>query len=156
MQGLKGESRCHLATPVKSGTVPQLYGQPTADVCLLAESGNPPGVLPHHSLRGKGGRALWRMHPSSPCRYGKGFFVRHIKTKEKRRMKRLIWLFCLLTLIVWNVALASAGAPEALTWLRARQNADGGFSGDCTQYCPTSGDCHGWRHHRRAIGCHER
>ncbi len=45
-------------------------------------------------------------------------------------MKRLIWLFCLLTLIVWNVAPASAGAPEALTWLRAHQNADGGFSGD--------------------------
>jgi len=45
-------------------------------------------------------------------------------------MKRLIWLFCLLTLIMWNVASALAGAPEALTWLRARQNADGGFSGD--------------------------
>jgi hypothetical protein len=45
-------------------------------------------------------------------------------------MKRLIWLFCLLTLIMWNVAPASAGAPEALTWLRAHQNADGGFSGD--------------------------
>jgi hypothetical protein len=45
-------------------------------------------------------------------------------------MKRLIWLFCLFTLIVWSVAPALAGAPEALTWLRARQNADGGFSGD--------------------------
>jgi hypothetical protein len=45
-------------------------------------------------------------------------------------MKRLIWLFCVLTLIAWNVTPALAGAPEALTWLRARQNADGGFSGD--------------------------
>ena len=45
-------------------------------------------------------------------------------------MKRLIWLFCLLTLIVWNVTPALAGAPEALTWLRARQTTDGGFSGD--------------------------
>ncbi len=45
-------------------------------------------------------------------------------------MKRLIWLFCMFSLIVWNVAPALAGAPEALAWLRARQNTDGGFSGD--------------------------
>jgi hypothetical protein len=45
-------------------------------------------------------------------------------------MKRLIGLFCLFALIVWNVAPALAGAPEALAWLRARQSPDGGFAGD--------------------------
>jgi len=45
-------------------------------------------------------------------------------------MKRLIGLFCLFALIVGNVAPALAGAPEALTWLRARQSPDGGFAGD--------------------------
>jgi hypothetical protein len=59
-----------------------------------------------------------------------GVFVQYIKTKEKRRMKRLIWLLCLFTMLVWNVTPALAGAPEALAWLRARQNADGGFAAD--------------------------
>ena len=45
-------------------------------------------------------------------------------------MKRLIWLVCVFTLIVWSVVPALAGAPEAVAWLRARQNPDGGFAGD--------------------------
>jgi hypothetical protein len=45
-------------------------------------------------------------------------------------MKRLILLLSAMTLVLWNVAPAMAGAPEALDWLRAHQGADGGFAGD--------------------------
>ena len=45
-------------------------------------------------------------------------------------MRRLIMLVSVVVLILWSVVPALAGAPEALDWLRARQNADGGFAGD--------------------------
>ncbi len=45
-------------------------------------------------------------------------------------MKRLFLLLSVTTLILWSVAPAMAGTPEALDWLRAHQSADGGFAGD--------------------------
>ncbi len=39
-------------------------------------------------------------------------------------------LLSVVVLILWSIAPAVAGMPEALDWLRARQGADGGFAGD--------------------------
>jgi hypothetical protein len=50
--------------------------------------------------------------------------------KEKRTMRRLILLLSTAALLLWSVALAMAGSPEALDWLRVHQSADGGFAGD--------------------------
>jgi hypothetical protein len=45
-------------------------------------------------------------------------------------MRYSILLFSVVCLILWSVAPAMAGSPEALDWLRAHQSADGGFAGD--------------------------
>jgi hypothetical protein len=45
-------------------------------------------------------------------------------------MRRLILQLGVVILIMWGVAPARAGSPEALDWLRARQGTDGGFASD--------------------------
>ncbi|UCC88911.1 MAG: terpene cyclase/mutase family protein [Anaerolineales bacterium] len=45
-------------------------------------------------------------------------------------MRHLILLCSVGILVLWSVMPVVAGSPEALDWLRAHQNPDGGFAGD--------------------------
>jgi len=45
-------------------------------------------------------------------------------------MRRLFLIISVITVVLWSTLPAMAGSPEALDWLRTRQNADGGFAGD--------------------------